>query len=115
MKSISGGVVALALALTGGVIVAGTAQASVGTTPRVLVNEVYGGGGNSGGLFNRDFIELVNTQATTVDVTGWAVQYGAAGNTTFAAKTVLTGTIPAGGSLLVGEAPGADTSQPGIT
>ncbi|KQY20513.1 multifunctional nuclease/2',3'-cyclic-nucleotide 2'-phosphodiesterase/5'-nucleotidase/3'-nucleotidase [Cellulomonas sp. Root485] len=115
MKSISGGIAALALALTGGVITAGAAQASVGTTPRVLINEVYGGGGNSGGAFNRDFIELVNTQDTAVDLTGWAVQYGAAGNLTFAAKTVLSGTIAPGATLLIGEAPGADTSQPAIT
>ena len=60
MKSISGGVAALALALTGGVIAAGAAQAAVGTTPRVLINEVYGGGGNSGATFTNDFIELVN-------------------------------------------------------
>ena len=60
MKSISGGVAALALALTGGVITAGAAQAAVGTTPRVLINEVYGGGGNSGATFTNDFIELVN-------------------------------------------------------
>ncbi|WP_456821133.1 ExeM/NucH family extracellular endonuclease [Cellulomonas sp. URHB0016] len=115
VRSTTGGIAALALAVAGVVVGAGGAHASTGTTPRVLVNEVYGGGGNSGGQFNRDFIELVNTQTTAVDVTGWAVQYGAAGNTTFGAKTVLSGTIAAGGSLLVGEAPGADTSQPAIT
>ena len=115
MKSISGGIAALALALTGGVITAGAAQAEVGTSPRVLINEVYGGGGNSGGVVNRDFIELVNPTDTAVDLTGWAVQYGSAGTTTFAAKTALSGTIAAGATLLVGEAPGADTSQPAIT
>ena len=79
MKSISGGIAALALALTGGVITAGAAQAAVGTTPRVLINEVYGGGGNSGATFTNDFIELVNASPAPVDVTGWSVQYASVG------------------------------------
>ncbi|WP_457100111.1 ExeM/NucH family extracellular endonuclease [Microbacterium sp. P5_E9] len=115
MRTATAGITAFALVWAGVAVSAGGAQAAVDTTPRVLINEVYGGGGNSGGAYNRDFIELVNTQSTAVDVTGWAVQYGAAGNTTFGAKTVLTGIIPAGGSLLVGEAPGTATTQPAIT
>ena len=43
-----------------GLAVPAAASAEVGTSPRVLINEVYGGGGNSGAPFNRDFIELYN-------------------------------------------------------
>ncbi len=60
MRTATAGITAFALVWAGVGVGAGGAQATVGTTPRVLINEVYGGGGNSGGVFNRDFIELVN-------------------------------------------------------
>ena len=45
----------------------------------VVINEVYGGGGNSGAPFNRDFIELVNKTTAAVDLSTWSVQYASAG------------------------------------
>ena len=111
MKSISGGIAALALALTGGVITAGAAQAAVGTTPRVLINEVYGGGGNSGATYTNDFIELVNASPAPVDVTGWSVQYASAAGVTWQ-TTPLTGVIAPGAAYVVVEAAGAGGTTP---
>ncbi len=111
MKSFSGGVAALALALTGGVIVAGSAQASVGTTPRVLINEVYGGGGNNGATFTNDFIELVNASPEPVDVTGWSVQYASSAGVIWQ-TTPLTGVIAPGAAYVVVEAAGAAGTTP---
>jgi 5'-nucleotidase len=74
----------------------------------VVINEVYGGGGNSGAAFNRDFIELVNKTTATVDLAGWSVQYASAVGTSWTTKTNLTGTIPAGGRFVVGGAGGAN-------
>lgn len=72
----------------------------------VVIDEVYGGGGNSGAPLNRDFVELYNPGGTPVDVTGWSVQYASASGTSWQV-TPLTGSIAAGGHLLVGEASGA--------
>ena len=87
------------------------ASAVVGTTPRVLINEVYGGGGNSGAPFNRDFVELVNTTDAAVNLAGWSLQYASAAGTSWTVDT-LTGSIPAGATWVVGQALGAGTTLP---
>jgi predicted extracellular nuclease len=71
----------------------------------VVISEIYGGGGNSGATYRRDFIELENRGGATVDVTGWSVQYASATGSTWAA-TPISGTIPPGGHYLVAEASG---------
>ncbi len=42
---------------------------------RVILNEVYGGGGNSGSTFKNDFIELYNNGSSPVDISGYEMQY----------------------------------------
>ena len=76
-----------------------------------VISQVYGGGGNTGSLFTNDFIEVFNPGPTAVNVTGWSVQYGSSGGTTWSA-TALTGTIAAGHYLLVQEAGGANGTTP---
>ena len=66
-------VVAPVLAL-GGVLL-GAAPASA-TSPAVLLNEVYGGGGNAGATWRNDFIELFNNGGAAVDLTGWRCSTG---------------------------------------
>lgn len=99
-----------AIALTAGVV--GVAPTSALAAPSagapVVINEVYGGGGNSGAAFNRDFVELVNKTTAPVDLAGWSVQYASAAGTSWTTKTNLTGTIPAGGRFVVGGAGGAN-------
>ncbi len=100
-----------ALALTVGLAVAApaVAQAGVGVTPRVLINEVYGGGGNSGATQTNDYVELFNGSDAPVSLVGWSVQYAGATGATWA-TTPLSGSIAAGGYYLVGEAAGAGGS-----
>lgn len=52
----------------------GTAKAPI-TIPDVIISEVYGGGGNSGAIYNTDFVELYNTTEADVDMSGWSLQY----------------------------------------
>ncbi len=81
-----------------------TAPASAAPSTGVAITEVYGSNGATN-LYNQDFVELTNSSASTVNVTGWSVQYRSATSGTGASSKVdLTGTIPAGGSLLVGGA-----------
>lgn len=74
--------------------------------PPIVVNEVYGGGGNGGSNFKNDFIELYNNSNVPVNLTGWSVQYNSAGGTSNWQVTPLTGTIPAKGYYLVQQAAG---------
>ncbi len=82
------------------------ATAAVGTTPRVLINEVYGGGGNSGATLKNDFVELYNASDAPVDLSTWSVQYASAAGTSFQ-MTALTGVIQPGGYWLVNQAVGS--------
>lgn len=71
----------------------------------VVISQVYPGGGNSGATFNRDFVELFNRSSSTVNITGWSIQYATAANTfggTNNSYTITTASIPAGGYYLVG-------------
>lgn len=58
----------------------------------VLISQVYGAGGNSGALYNADFVELYNRGNSTVSLSGWSVQYTSASGTTWSV-TPLTGSI----------------------
>ena len=74
----------------------------------VVISQVYGGGGNTGATFKNDFIELFNRGTTTLSLTGWSVQYAAAGGNFGSSNiTPLSGSIPPGGYYLIQEAPGA--------
>ncbi len=67
----------------------------------VVINEIYGAGGNAGASFNADYIELYNNGTTAADLTGYSLQYASATGT-FSGVIVLPGvSIPAGGFFLV--------------
>jgi 5'-nucleotidase len=96
------------LGLTVGALVAGglvLAPAASAISTGVVINEVYGGGGNSGATLKHDFIELQNVGSTPVDLSTWSVQYASAGGTSWAV-TRLTGTIAPGATYLVQGAAG---------
>jgi DNA/RNA endonuclease G (NUC1)/uncharacterized protein YjdB len=72
----------------------------------VVISQVYGGGGNSGATLTNDFIELHNTGASTVPLTGWSVQYASAAGSSWT-PTTLSGSIAPGGYYLIQESKGA--------
>src|SRR5512133_1644 len=99
---------ALAAAISLGGASSGTAAPSSG----IVVNEVYGGGGNSGATYTTDFIELRNRGTAAVSLDGWSVQYHSASATGTWQVTQLTGTIAPGAIYLVAEATGTGGTQP---
>ncbi|GIG23115.1 multifunctional nuclease/2',3'-cyclic-nucleotide 2'-phosphodiesterase/5'-nucleotidase/3'-nucleotidase [Cellulomonas chitinilytica] len=114
VKSAAGGIAALGLALVGTIVGAGGAQATVVAGAPLVINEVYGGGGNSGAPFDRDFVELYNPGTAPVALSGWAVQYASTSGSSWQ-KTVLTGgTLEPGDFLVVGEAFGSNTAAPDV-
>src|SRR5262249_383120 len=76
-----------------------------GISNSVVISQVYGAGGNSGATLTNDFIELFNKSNTTINLTGWSVQYASAAGTTWQ-KTNLTGSIPPGGYFFIEEGAG---------
>jgi hypothetical protein len=78
---------------------------------QVKINEVYGGGGNSGAQWTHDFVELYNTGSTAVSLSGWSVQQASATGSTWNV-TNLSGTIQPNGYYLVQMAAGAGAGSP---
>ncbi|MEE6130083.1 lamin tail domain-containing protein [Chryseobacterium arthrosphaerae] len=46
---------------------------------QIVINEVYGGGGNSGATLKNDFVELINNGSSAVTLTGAYLQYTSTG------------------------------------
>src|SRR5690242_1741167 len=86
----------------GSLLIAAPAEAA---SPDVVISQVYGGGGNSGATYTNDFVELYNRGPSTVDLSGWSVQYASAAGTAYQV-TALSGGIAAGAHYLVQEAAG---------
>jgi uncharacterized protein len=105
------GTAAVAAVLAAGGAIAAVAATPASATPSagVLVNEVYGGGGNTSAPFKNDFVELVNRGSSAQSVSGWSVQYTSASGSAGWAVTGLTGSVAAGDSYLVGEGAGNGT------
>lgn len=76
----------------------------------VKISQVYGGGGNSGSTYTNDFIEIYNQAQTSVDLTGWSVQYSSPTTSTWTATSICpTGPciLQPGHYFLVKESQGA--------
>jgi Lamin Tail Domain len=70
---------------------------------QVKISQVWGGGG-AGSPFDRDYVELHNPTSSPFDLTGWSVQYLDSTEVGTWSFTPLSGTVPAGGYFLIGEA-----------
>lgn len=85
-------------------------SANAGPAPHPLINEVYGGGGNSGATLTHDFVELVNPTSETISLDGYVVEYyGATGNR--GNRCTLSGSVAPVGHFLVQQAKGAGGTQ----
>ncbi|MEO5684268.1 MAG: choice-of-anchor J domain-containing protein [Chitinophagaceae bacterium] len=83
-----------------------TATTTAPPAANIVINQVYGGGGNSGATYKNDFIELYNNENTPVNLAGWSVQYAGPTGTGNFTVHALSGTIPAKSFFLVQEAAG---------
>ena len=91
-----------------GYILAPSAFTSYASTSGVVISAVYGGGGNIGSPdWSSDYVELFNAGSAAVNINGWSLQYGAAGQATWNNVSVLPNTwILPGQYFLVQEAAG---------
>lgn len=85
---------------------------SVTCFSQVVINEVYGGGGNSGAFYRNDFVELYNNGSSDVDLSGYKVEYFSATGTTVANTLTITAgkVIKANGFFLIQMAAGSNTA-----
>lgn len=97
-----------ALAVTGLVTLAPVANAA---GEGLIINEVYGGGGNSGATFTNDFVELYNPTEETIDLADTVVSYYSASGNLGNACT-LEGTVEPGSFFLVQQGAGAGGTTP---
>ncbi|MEK6279606.1 MAG: lamin tail domain-containing protein [Acidobacteriota bacterium] len=81
-------------------------------TPLLVISQFYGGGGNTGASFTHDFIEIFNRGTTTVNLSGWSVQYVSATGTGTWSVTNLSGTIRPGQYYLVQEGSSGANGNP---
>ncbi len=85
----------------------------------IVISQVYGGGGNSNATYLNDFVQLYNRGNTTVDLSGWTLQYASAAGTSWTNKQPLGGPLAAGQYYLValasGGAVGAALPPPNIS
>ncbi|WP_445529518.1 ExeM/NucH family extracellular endonuclease [Streptomyces cyslabdanicus] len=101
----------IVLAVTGlSSFIAGSANANPAGTG-LVINEVYGGGGNSGSTYTHDYIEIFNPTNAAISVSGWSVSYYSAKGG-LGGSTALTGSVPAHGYYLVQEAKGTGGTAP---
>ena len=105
-RSACAALASIATVVAGGALLA-PATANTGG-PGLVINEVYGGGGNSGATLRNDFVELRNTSSSTVSLGGMRVEYrSATGNGTSSNITALPSVdLPPGRTFLVQEAAG---------
>ena len=78
-----------------------TAAFAADPADHVVINQAYGGGGNSGAEYKNDFVELYNPTNKDVSLDGWSIQYAAKDKGFGNNNTPLSGTIKAGGYYLI--------------
>ncbi|WP_395792809.1 Calx-beta domain-containing protein [Aquimonas sp.] len=76
--------------------------AASSASAQVVISQAYPGGTLSGATYNQRFIELFNRGSAPVSLAGHTLQYASpTGTGAFAVHATLSGTIPAGGYVLI--------------
>jgi hypothetical protein len=83
-----------------GVLALLIAPAASSASPDMVLSQLFAGGGNTGAPYANDFVELFNRGDTTVDLSGWSIQYASASGTTWQV-TALSGSVQPGRRYLV--------------
>jgi hypothetical protein len=71
-----------------------------------VISEIYGAGGNSGAVYNADFVELHNRTGQSMTLSGWALQYASTAGSSWSVAVIPPNTsVGAGGYLLLALGP----------
>ncbi len=84
-----------------------TSNVSANAGEGLVISQLYGGAGQSGALFNRDFVEIFNRSQKAASLKGLSVHYaGSASDFVLAGRLPDSAVIPPGGYYVVGFAGG---------
>jgi uncharacterized protein len=75
-------------------------------SPNIVISQVYGGGGNSGATLKNDFIEIFNRDGSTINLSGWSVQYASTTGSSWQVTALPSRSLAPGQYLLIQEAAG---------
>lgn len=90
----------------------GKEKGNAPATGTLMIYEIYGGGGNSGALYNNDYVVLYNGTASAIDLSNYSLHYASAANAFgIINNSNLSGTINAGDYFLIQLAPGATVTD----
>ena len=101
----------LALVFTG----ASALQAQAQTPTRLLISQLYGGGGNTGAQFTNDFIELYNPTAAAISLNGLSLQYAPATSAAWNAVALPNVSVAPGHYFLIQAAAGTTVTNAPLT
>lgn len=89
-------------------LLAGLSVPALAVSPNLVISQIYGAGGNAGGVYRNDYIEIFNRGETAVTAVGWSVQYGSASSAAaWSGKSALpTFTVEPGQYVLIQEQSG---------
>ena len=95
------------IALAAGTVIVAPSASAAADGSNVVINEVYGGGGNKGAAYNKDFVELYNPTDQPIDVSGWTIDQRSTNGNSGNIHT-LTGVVPAKSTFLITSTPGSN-------
>jgi endonuclease/exonuclease/phosphatase family metal-dependent hydrolase len=85
-----------------------TATDAHAVSSTIVINQIFGAGGNSGSSLNADFIELYNLTSSAINISGYSIQYASSGGTTATVNLLPSGaSIPAHGYYTAAATPSA--------
>src|SRR5690348_14664822 len=109
-RRIVAALVSTAIAILGLQALAPQAQANPAGTD-LVINEVYGGGGNSGAPYTADFVELYNPTSASIPLGNYNIGYWSTGGTS-GGQAHLSGSVPANDTYLIAGASGGANGSP---
>jgi uncharacterized protein (TIGR03437 family) len=81
------------------------------SSPHIVISQIFGGGGNSGAPFRNDFIEIFNAGNSSVNLSGWSVQYASATASTWSVTPLTSVTLAPGQYYLIQESSGGSNGS----
>ena len=108
--------VSVVLAITGFQFFLAPPPANAVGSSGLVIKEVYGAGGNAGAVYNADFVELYNPQATAQSTNGLFVQYRAATGGVGGTQALPNKSVPPGAHFLIqmSSTGGVGAALPGV-
>ncbi|PYQ57203.1 MAG: hypothetical protein DMF58_18890 [Acidobacteria bacterium] len=89
-----------------------TQAVNIAVTPppdHIVISQIYGGGGNFGATYKNDYVQLHNPTNSSVDISGWSLQYASAAGSSWTNNQPLGGVIGPNEYYLIALASGGST------